>query len=332
MKRCSLFFLVQLFILFLVPTQTYAATVTQEIVGYYDYAEDSEGHTYHTYQHKTGYATQIVDLRNVATLNVNFYCVAYAGGAHNANVIYNSVVARIRNSSGTVLSTSAPASMPGQLIGQTSEPQTQNSGNKTLLLTVPASARQANMCVDVYVDANIYCGSVTIYHTSDTVAQSAHTHSYTLTTDNSKIRSNATTSDAATYWNKCSCGTFATSGSDYHSVGYPLVSYSSGLSSSKNYDYGKSLILTAIFNNAKSYQWYKNGTVISGETSNTLNLGVQNTLALNGNKYKCIATGYNGNTGMNSGTTAISTECTVIANTTSFKPSISASSLTALNF
>lgn len=58
-----------------------------------------------------------------------------------------------------------------------------------------------------------------------------HSHSYTLTTDNSKIRTNATTKDAATYWNKCSdpsCGAFPSSGSDYYTVVKPLVSYTSG--------------------------------------------------------------------------------------------------------
>ena len=158
---------------------------------------------------------------------------------------------------------------------------------------------------------------------------SAVPHDYASTTDNSKIRSNATASAAATYWNKCSCGTFATSGSYYHSVGYPLVSYSSGLSSSRTYNYGENLTLTATFKNAKSYQWYKNGSAISGATSNSLSLGVQKTMGLSGNKYKCIATGYNGNTGLNSATTA-SAECTITANSASFNPTFSASSLTSL--
>ena len=173
--------------------------------------------------------------------------------------------------------------------------------------------------IDVYYETAGYRPDLTF----SAYVTAPHSHSYTLTTDNSKIRSNATTSAAATYWNKCSCGTFATSGTYYHSVGKPLVSYTSGVPATKSYNKGDKVTLTANFANAASYQWYKNGVSMgSSYRSATLDLGVQNTLALSGTNYKCIATGYNGNTGLNAATTATSTVCTLSGNQTSFVPKV----------
>ena len=173
------------------------------------------------------------------------------------------------------------------------------------------------------VRIHAYAHNVDYTNTTITGHRNSHTHMYTSTTDNSNIRSNATTSAVATYWNKCSCGEFATSGSDYHTVGEPLVSYTSGVPATKTYNKGDKVTLTANFANAASYQWYKNGVSMgSSYRSATLDLGVQNTLSLSGTNYKCIATGYNGNTGLNAATTATSTVCTLSANQTSFVPKI----------
>ncbi len=133
-------------------------------------------------------------------------------------------------------------------------------------------------------------------------------HDFSNTSDNSSIKAYASTTAKAQYWNKCAnCSAHASSGSYYHEVGYPLVKYSSGVPTSKTYVYGDTVTLTATFTNAKSYQWYKDGSSMgSSYRSATLNLGKQTSPSLSG-KYKCIATGYNGNTGLNTATTATST-------------------------
>ena len=92
----------------------------------------------------------------------------------------------------------------------------------------------------------------------------------------------------------------------------------------RNYNYQDSLSfsISAIGADPLSYQWYKNGVAIAGATSPSLNLGVQTTLTNNNTSIKCVVTNYLGS--------ATSQTCVLTANVGTFKPSISASSLTLL--
>ena len=99
-------------------------------------------------------------------------------------------------------------------------------------------------------------------------------------------------------------------------LGKPSIQTNVPTSKTYNYYESISLSVSAVGASPMSYQWYKDGSAISGATSSTYNLGRQTDLSNNGKKFYCKIT--------NSAGTVNSSTCTLTANTTSFKPSISA--------